>query len=165
MLGFMSLTASGFWLSLFMQRVQNHSPLGVAVRLLPQAIAGILVNIVAGLTLHHVSNKMLIGIGTLSYTISALLLALMKADSMYWAFIFPSLIFSVIGADMQFNVANVSSECYDSNSFPYISVFWSSLLVELLSVSLTHNDYLDVRHVLSAAAPTIPGRWCFQHRH
>jgi hypothetical protein len=31
----------------------------------------------------------------------------MKEGSSYWAFIFPSLLLSVIGADLQFNVANV----------------------------------------------------------
>lgn len=91
-----------------MQRVQGHSPLSVAVRLLPEAIAGLLVNIVAGLTLHNINNKLIMGVGTLAYTISSILLSLMSAESSYWAFIFPSIILSVIGADMQFNVANVS---------------------------------------------------------
>jgi hypothetical protein len=90
-----------------MQNVLGFSALTVAVHLLPQAIGGILVNIVAGLVLHRVNNKLLTGIGALSYTCSAVLLATMKENSSYWAFIFPSLLLSVIGADLQFNVANV----------------------------------------------------------
>jgi len=103
----MSFSTSAFWLSLFMQNVLGYSPLSVAVHLLPQAIAGILVNIVAGLILHKVSNKLLAGIGSLAYLLAVILLATMSQDSSYWAFIFPSLLLSVIGADLQFNVANV----------------------------------------------------------
>lgn len=104
----MSFSTSAFWLSLYMQNVLKFSALKVAIHLLPQAIAGILVNIVAGFVLHRVDNKLLTGIGALSYLGSVLLLALMKEASSYWAFIFPSLLLSVIGADLQFNVANVS---------------------------------------------------------
>lgn len=105
----MSFTTSAFWLSLYMQNVLRFSPLTVAVHLLPQAIGGIIVNIIAGLVLHRVSNKLLTFIGALAYFISALLLALMKEDSSYWAFIFPALLLSVVGADLEFNVANVRS--------------------------------------------------------
>jgi nitrate/nitrite transporter NarK len=90
-----------------MQSVLGFSSLLVAVHLLPQAIGGITVNIIAGLILHRVNNKLLTGIGALSYLCSAILLATMKEESSYWAFIFPSLLLSVIGADLQFNVANV----------------------------------------------------------
>lgn len=104
----MSFNTSAFWLSLFMQNVLDFSSLTVAVHLLPMAIGGILINIIAGLILHKVSNKLLVVIATVSYLGAGLLLALMKAGSSYWAFIFPSLLLSVIGADIQFNVANVS---------------------------------------------------------
>ncbi len=105
----MSFTTGAFWLSLYMQNVLGFSALQVAIHLLPQAIAGITVNVVAGLILHRVSNKLLAGIGALAYLCSSVLLATMKKDSSYWAFIFPSLLLSVIGADLQFNVANVRS--------------------------------------------------------
>jgi nitrate/nitrite transporter NarK len=104
----MSFTTSAFWLSLYMQNVLKFSAIEVAIHLLPQAIGGILVNIVAGLVLHRVNNKILTGIGALAYLCSVILLATMKEGSSYWAFIFPALILSVVGADLQFNVANVS---------------------------------------------------------
>lgn len=90
-----------------MQNVLGFSSLKVAVHLLPMAIGGILVNIIAGLVLHKINNKLLTAIGALSYLGSSLLLANMKVDSSYWAFIFPALLLSVIGADLEFNVANV----------------------------------------------------------
>jgi len=92
-----------------MQNVLKYSPLSVAVHLLPQCVAGILVNVVAALILHKVNNRLLTGIGSLAYVAAALLLALMKDNSSYWAFIFPSLVLAVVGADLHFNVANVSS--------------------------------------------------------
>lgn len=107
--GFMSFGTSSFWLSLYMQNVLKYSPLEVAVRLLPQAIVGILVNVVAALVLHKINNKVLVGIGSIACFGSALLLSVMEGDHMYWAFIFPSLILAVVGVDLQFNVANVSS--------------------------------------------------------
>ena len=93
----MSFTTSAFWLSLYMQNVLKFSAIEVAIHLLPQAIGGILVNVVAGLILHRVNNKLLTGIGALAYLGSVILLATMKEGSSYWAFIFPSLILSVIG--------------------------------------------------------------------
>lgn len=104
----MAFSTSAFWLSLYMQNVLRYSPLEVAVHLLPQAIGGIIVNIIAGLILHRVSNRLLVGIGALAYLGSVLLLALIQGNHPYWAFIFPALLLSVIGADLQFNVANVS---------------------------------------------------------
>lgn len=108
----MSFTTSNFWLSLYMQNVLGFSPLTVAIHLLPQAIGGILVNIFAGFVLDKISNKLLAGIGSLAYLLSVILLATMSKDSSYWAFIFPAALLSVIGADLQFNVANVSSFLY-----------------------------------------------------
>ena len=116
LLGFMGFTPAQFWLSLYLQRVQHLSALNVALLLLPQAIMGILVNVVAGLILHKVSNKLLTLIGAVCYTISFLLLALQESDSSYWAFIFPSLLLMVVGADLEFNVANVG---HNSNANPY----------------------------------------------
>ncbi len=110
LLGFMGFTPAQFWLSLYLQRVQHLSALNVALLLLPQAIMGILVNVVAGLILHKVSNKFLTLIGAVCYTVSFLLLALQKSDSSYWALIFPSLLLMVVGADLEFNVANVSHD-------------------------------------------------------
>jgi len=59
--------------------------------------------------LHRVSNKLLTGIGALAYTAAFLILSFMKEDAIYWAFIFPALVLIVVGADIQFNITNVSS--------------------------------------------------------
>lgn len=113
-LGFMGFTAACFWLALFFQRYWTHTPIMVAVYMLPAAIMGIIVNVVAGLILHRVSNKLLVLIGTACYTLSFLLMGLNKSSSSYWALCFPALLLAVWGADFEFNVANM----YVMSSFP-----------------------------------------------
>jgi predicted MFS family arabinose efflux permease len=105
----MGFSAVTFFLSLYLQEVKHLSALEITLRLLPMVVGGVLVNVVCGLILHRVSNKILTGIGALAYTASFLILSFMKQDSVYWAFMFPALILMVVGADIQFNVTNVCS--------------------------------------------------------
>lgn len=107
-LGFMGFSAVLFYLSLYLQDVKNLSALEITAYLMPMVVSGVTVNIICALVLHRVSNTLLTGIGALAYTASFLILSFMKEDSVYWAFIFPALILVVVGADIQFNVTNVS---------------------------------------------------------
>jgi MFS family permease len=107
MLGFMAFTPGSFFIALYFQNIWHLSPLGVAVHLLPMVISGITVNIIAGMILHKVSNKLLMYIGTSSYFVAFLLLAFNRIDSSYWSFCFPSFVIVVIGADLEFNVAQM----------------------------------------------------------
>lgn len=107
MLGFASFTPASFFIALYFQKVWNMSALMTAVHLLPMAVSGIIVNIIAGLILHRVSNKLLMFIGSSAYMLAALLLALNKKSSSYWSFCFPAFAIQVIGADLEFNVANM----------------------------------------------------------
>jgi nitrate/nitrite transporter NarK len=104
----MSFFSSNFWLALLMQEVRGLDPLNVAVQLLPQVIAGIIWNVVAASILHRVNNTLIMAFGACAYVVANLLLTFQSPHSLYWAFVFPSLIINVIGADFQFNVANVS---------------------------------------------------------
>jgi len=104
----MAFLSANFWLAFYMQELQGLDSLTVALHLLPQAIAGILWNIIAGHILHVVNNTLIAAIGGICYLAANLLLAFMRPDSSYWAFIFPALILNVVGADFQFNIANVS---------------------------------------------------------
>ena len=107
MLGLAAFTPGNFFQSLFFQQVWHWSALNVAVHLLPMVIVGLGVNVIAGLILHRVSNKLLMAIGTLGYVVCFLLLTLQKESSSYWAFSFPALMLIVLGADLGFNVANM----------------------------------------------------------
>ncbi|RMY05233.1 hypothetical protein D0868_06519 [Hortaea werneckii] len=106
-LGFMAFTPGSFFIALYFQDVWHQSAIMVAVRLLPMAIAGILVNLVAGLVLHRVSNKLLMLIGTSGYAGAFILLSVQRNDTSYWALCFPAFILLVVGADLEFNVANM----------------------------------------------------------
>jgi len=107
MCGFVAFTPGGFFIALYFQDVWHQSALMVAVRILPMAVVGTVVNIIAALVLHRVSNKLLMLIATAAYTIAFLLFALNRHDSSYWTFCFPAFVLMVIGADIEFNVANM----------------------------------------------------------
>lgn len=91
-----------------MQDLQRLSTLNIAVRMLPMAIGGLIWNIIAGRILHRVNNTVLMAFGSVCYLAASLLISFMKPDSNYWAFMFPTFVLNVAGADFQFNVANVS---------------------------------------------------------
>ncbi|EMC96408.1 hypothetical protein BAUCODRAFT_70091 [Baudoinia panamericana UAMH 10762] len=107
MLGFMAFVPGSFFISLYFQQIWHMSALDVGVRLLPAAIGGLFVNFIAGMILHRVSNKLLMLIATLGYTGAMLLLAFNRHDSSYWSFCFPAFLLMVVGADLEFNVANM----------------------------------------------------------
>lgn len=106
-LGFYGFSANGFWITLFWQRVEHTSPLEVAVRLIPMMVVGLFINIVAAMIMHRVSNKLLMIIGAVSLVICDILFSVANKHSSYWAFAFPALCMSVIGADFEFTVTNM----------------------------------------------------------
>ncbi|KAJ4389897.1 hypothetical protein N0V93_007369 [Gnomoniopsis smithogilvyi] len=105
--GFMSFQASAFYLAYYMQEIRQWSTISIAVHLLPQAIAGLIWNVVIGHILHKVNNTLIMAAGSLSYLAANILLSFLKERSNYWAFMFPALVLNVVGADFQFNVANM----------------------------------------------------------
>lgn len=106
-LGFYGFSNNVFWLTLLWQRVDHCSPIEVAVRLLPQAVGGLTVNFIAAMVMHRVSNKALMIIGAVAYVISSALLSAMPASASWWAFTFPAVVLSVVGADFEFTVTNM----------------------------------------------------------
>lgn len=106
-LGFYGFAGNFFWLSLGWQRAYGNSSLEVAVKLLPAAIGGMFVNVLAALMMHRVSNKILsIGAALSTVTASALLSASSRSIT-YWALSFPAQLFAVLGADTAFCVTNL----------------------------------------------------------
>ncbi|KAG9608440.1 major facilitator superfamily transporter, partial [Aureobasidium melanogenum] len=114
LLGMMSFSVAEFFLALYMQEVWKWSPLTTAVHLLPMAIMGIIVNVVAAFVMHKISNKSLMLTGCFGYLLAFTLIAVNTIHSSYWAFCFPSFLFAVVGADLEFNVANL----YVASSMP-----------------------------------------------
>lgn len=106
-LGFYGFSANCFWITLFWQRVQHASPLIVAVRLIPMMVGGLVTNLVAAMIMHKVSNKLLMIVGAVALVICDILYSVQEKHSSYWAFAFPALVLSVIGADFEFTVTNM----------------------------------------------------------
>jgi len=107
-LSFMNFTGTLiFWSTLWFQEINHVSPLDTTARYLPQAIGGMLVNLFAAYTLHIIPGKILLIVAECSFTGAALLFALQPVHITYWAMSFPSLVLSVVGADLAYMVCNL----------------------------------------------------------
>ncbi|RYP09584.1 hypothetical protein DL765_008394 [Monosporascus sp. GIB2] len=129
LLGFLSFPALFFFGALYLQELFGYSALITAMCLLPVAISGVIVNILAGRLLHKVSNKLLMGIGAAGFTVAFLLVAVQRSGVSYWAFTFPAFIIVVFGTDFEFNVVNmyVVSSLPKSQQSVASSVFQSTI--------------------------------------
>ncbi|KAG9767725.1 putative transporter, partial [Aureobasidium melanogenum] len=106
-LGFYGFAGNLFWLTLMWQRIDGLSPLMNAVHLLPAGIGGILVNFLAAVIMHRVSNKVIMIVGAVSAAIACALFSAMFTHISYWALAFPALLFSVLSQDLEFTVTNM----------------------------------------------------------
>lgn len=106
--GYMSFITNQFWISMYMQDVQLMSPLYIAVRLLPQTFTGIIWSYVGQALVSRCGGAVIMGIGAFAYATGATLLIFIRQNTSYWALLFPSLCITVMGADFQFILANVS---------------------------------------------------------
>lgn len=98
-----------FWVSFFMQDMQNLSPLEVGVRLLPQAVTGLILSPVIGCWMHRVNNALILAAAAALQAGASILLIFLRSNSSYFAFIFPSLILSTLSMDWVRNVGAVSN--------------------------------------------------------
>ncbi|APA11462.1 hypothetical protein SS1G_04862 [Sclerotinia sclerotiorum 1980 UF-70] len=105
--GYMSFITNEFWIALYMQDVQKYTPLQIAARMLPQAVAGVFWSFLGQWLVQKVHGTIVMGIGSAMYLAGAILLLFIKEDTSYWMFLFPALVITVIGADFQFIVANL----------------------------------------------------------
>ena len=105
--GYMSFITNLFWISLYMQEVQNLSPLQIAVRLVPQALVGFIWSYIGQALVSKIPGKIIMGIGGFAYLVGATLQIFVRQDTSYWLLLFPALCITVIGADFQFIVSNV----------------------------------------------------------
>ncbi|KAK9494374.1 major facilitator superfamily-domain-containing protein [Lipomyces doorenjongii] len=106
--GFMNfLGVVSYYMVLFFQRVRGASAILTTAYLIPQAVSGILVNVLVAYTLHIIPGRIFMVIAMAAFVISALLWALQPIYLTYWAMAFPAICLSVLGADISFNVANM----------------------------------------------------------
>lgn len=115
----MSFYSQLFWVSLFMQDLEGLKSFDVAVRLLPQALMGLLCSPLVGLIMHRVPGTVLLTVAASLLVISNVLLIFLRQGSNYLAWIFPSIMLSTIGMDWTMNVGSV---CIIGLSLSFISL-------------------------------------------
>jgi MFS family permease len=76
-------------------------------KLLPAAVSGICTEIIVGMTMHRVGNRIFLMLGAFAFVISNTLLSASSEHITYWALKFPALILMTAGADFLFTVTNV----------------------------------------------------------
>ncbi|OTB08967.1 hypothetical protein M426DRAFT_260280 [Hypoxylon sp. CI-4A] len=103
----MSFYSQLFWVSLFMQELEGLKPFDVAVRLLPQALMGLILSPLVGLIMHRVPGTALLAVASTALVASNVLLIFMRQGGNYLAWIFPSIMLSTIGMDWTMNVGSL----------------------------------------------------------
>ncbi|KAI1762879.1 MFS general substrate transporter [Hypoxylon sp. FL1150] len=103
----MSFYSQLFWVSLFMQDLEGLKSFDVAVRLLPQALMGLLFSPLVGLIMHRVPGTVLLTVAAFLLVLSNVLLIFLRQGSNYLAWIFPSVMLSTIGMDWTMNVGSL----------------------------------------------------------
>jgi hypothetical protein len=105
MFGYMSFVTNQFWIPL--QQVQHLPPLLIAVHMLPQALSGFAWSYIGQALVSRLPGRVIMAIGGVCYLFGALLLIFIRPETSYWKFLFPAMVFTVVGADFQFIVSNV----------------------------------------------------------
>ncbi|KAI3326275.1 MFS general substrate transporter [Xylariaceae sp. AK1471] len=96
-----------FWVSMFLQQVESLNSFEVAVRLLPQALVGLLLSPLVGLFMHIIPGTALLAFATSALVLSNIFLIFLRHDSHYLLWIFPSLMLSTVGMDWVMNVGSL----------------------------------------------------------
>ncbi|KAF9034485.1 putative efflux transporter [Hymenopellis radicata] len=104
---FASFLGWNFWTQLYYQDYQGYTPLGTMIRLFPMFITGCVCNLIVVGIIARVPAVFILATGTLVTACASVFFALIDPNATYWAFGFPSAIFSVFGADFVFSVGTI----------------------------------------------------------
>ncbi|KAF4635779.1 hypothetical protein G7Y89_g2328 [Cudoniella acicularis] len=159
MLGYMSFVTNQFWIPLYMQEVQHLAPLHIAVRMLPQALAGLVWSYLAPILMQKLSGRIIMAIGGFAYLAGAILLYFIRPETSYWKLLFPAMVFTVIGADFQFVVSNlyVTKQMPEQSSLAAGVIQTAYRLSVSIGLAITSAVYGTVRNGPKGMAnPTLP---------
>ncbi|KAF9497440.1 MFS general substrate transporter [Pleurotus eryngii] len=99
-----------FWTQLYYQQYEGLSPVGGMLRMFPMFVTGIICNIIVVMIVAHVPVVYILASGTLITACASIFFALIPStttSTTYWAYGFPSAIFSVFGADFVFAAGTI----------------------------------------------------------
>lgn len=91
---------------LYFEDIRGYSSIIVACCMLTQPIAGTLVNVFAGFTMHLIPGRILMAIGCLGFTSASIIWATISIDRNYFLGPFWAFILTVVGADLIYNISN-----------------------------------------------------------
>ena len=91
-----------FWL-----RIQHHSPLTVALYLLPNAIVGVLATWVVSKTLHVVPGNYIYLAAMIAFGLGPVFFLPQTSGTTYWALSFPGVALVTFGPDLSFAAASI----------------------------------------------------------
>ncbi|GME99288.1 unnamed protein product [[Candida] boidinii] len=95
-----------YYAALYFEQIRNYSPIITGVCFLTQPIAGTLVNVFAGFTMHLIPGTILVIVGTAGLTAAAIIWATLSIHRNYFLGPFWSFILTVLGVDLVYNVVN-----------------------------------------------------------
>ncbi|KAF8875000.1 putative efflux transporter [Infundibulicybe gibba] len=96
-----------FWAQLYYQSYKGYTPVKTMIRLFPMFVVGIICNVIVVMIIGRVSVIWILGTGTLVTACASIFFARIDPNAPYWAFGFPSAIFSVFGADFVFAAGTI----------------------------------------------------------
>ncbi|KAF4568237.1 hypothetical protein EYR40_010365 [Pleurotus pulmonarius] len=99
-----------FWTQLYYQQYEGLSPVGGMLRMFPMFVTGIICNIIVVMIVARVPVVYILASGTLITACASIFFALIPStttSTTYWAYGFPSAIFSVFGADFVFAAGTI----------------------------------------------------------
>ncbi|GAM85535.1 hypothetical protein ANO11243_035420 [Dothideomycetidae sp. 11243] len=94
-------------LTFYFQDAQLLTPFQTSIRFLPAAVAGIVMELAAGILVHRVSAHLLVNVGLFVTCIAPLLMTFATPTSSYWSTGFVANILNPIGVDCLFTAANL----------------------------------------------------------
>ncbi|EFR04066.1 integral membrane protein [Nannizzia gypsea CBS 118893] len=101
------ILSSELVLSLFFQKVQLLSPFDTSIRLLPNVIIGIILNLSTGLFVHLVRVNYLVIVVSLVAAIAPLLMAIIDPSWNYWICAFWGVLLGPVAIDVVFTIAHL----------------------------------------------------------
>ncbi|KAF4554561.1 Hypothetical protein D9617_4g003160 [Elsinoe fawcettii] len=94
-------------LTFYFQEVQKLRPLDTSLRFLPSAVVGFTMNLIAGALVHRISANLMVNVGLFITCVAPLAMTFATPSSSFWTSGFIANVFSAVGVDALFVVANL----------------------------------------------------------
>ncbi|KAK7025326.1 hypothetical protein VNI00_016108 [Paramarasmius palmivorus] len=83
-LAWASFNSLSYFLTLYLQQINMLDQVSTAIRLVPVALSGLVVNLVTGSLLGYISGRVLLSVGLLGSVAAPIIFALMDVNANYW---------------------------------------------------------------------------------